>query len=97
MLNDSYWLGAADAGVFRRPMPRVAEPAAATWEHLLVGAAQADGTWRARYVNGGELPAWAEGPDVAQQLGTWGGQGWDAVSMAHVEPHLYFLLKRRRV
>src|SRR5215211_50410 len=95
VLNDSYWLGAADAGVFRRPLPRTVEPAGAIWEHLLVGAEQAHGAWRARYVNGGELPAWADGPDVALQLGTWGSQRWEVVSMTHAEPCLYFLLKRR--
>jgi hypothetical protein len=96
VLKDTYWLGAADAGIFRRPAPPPTESPAPAWDHLLVAAVQAAGAWRARYVNGGELPAWADGPDVAQRLAGWGSEGWEVVNMTHVEPFLYFLLKRPR-
>jgi hypothetical protein len=96
LLTDHYLPGAPASGSFRLGASRPGQYAVPPWEHLLVGAAQAAGAWRTRYVNGGEVAAWAEGPDVAQQLVAWGAQGWEVVSMTHVEPCLYFLLKRPR-
>jgi len=56
----------------------------ANWEYLVVSFQQHNG-WRARYVNGDELPAWSNGQVIHEYLEARGGEGWELATASSGE------------
>ena len=49
------------------------------WEYMLVEV-QNDKGWKARYVNGSEIPNWKKGLHISSWLCQRGDEGWELIS-----------------
>ena len=84
----------------RAPAPR--QPVAATgWQYRVVSFQEYKG-WRARFVDGVEIPDWTTSPRLHEYLQQLADQGWELVSAASGERlfgssdrHQLYLRKRR--
>lgn len=83
------------------PVEKPAREKSAGWEYRLVSFQDYKG-WRARFINGRELPDWTGGPLIHDYLAEMGKEGWELAAASAGERlygsgdhhHLYF--KRRR-